>query len=123
MKFREIAFVCYAVTSISKAKEFYEGVLGLNPTQNWVKDDANGMIEYDIGPGTLSIGAGAENFKPGKNGATAALEVEDFDLAIEELKAKKVNFILAPLDSGICKMVIIEDPDGNQIVIHRRKGE
>ena len=74
------------------------------------------------GPDTLAIGLGAPNFKPGKTGATVALEVDgDFDAAVKELKDKKVKLLMEPYDGKICNMVLIEDPDGNQVMIHRRK--
>ena len=32
LKVIELAFCCYAVTDVKRAREFYEGVLGLKPT-------------------------------------------------------------------------------------------
>ena len=32
MKVIELAFCCYAVTDMKRAREFYEGVLNLQPT-------------------------------------------------------------------------------------------
>src|SRR5206468_9707299 len=43
-------------------------------------------IEYDIGAGTLAIGC-SKDWPPSKEGASAALEVADFDAAIETLRA------------------------------------
>ena len=81
------------------------------------------MLSSNIGPDTLAIGKGAPNFKPGKTGATVALELEgSFDDALKELRDKKVPFLMDKYDGDSCTMVLIEDPDGNQIMIHRRKG-
>jgi predicted enzyme related to lactoylglutathione lyase len=125
MKVKELAFVCYPVKSIKKARDFYEGILGLKPsTTDWVKSDTSGMIEYILGDNTaFSIGAGAGNFKPGKEGPSAALEVEDFDEAVKDLKKNNVKFLMEPMDSGVCHMTLVEDPDGNQIMIHQRYPE
>jgi predicted enzyme related to lactoylglutathione lyase len=120
MKPIEIAFSCYAVTNLKRAREFYEGVLNLKPSSVFEKGDM-GFVEYELGPHTLAIGAGAEIFKPGPTGATVALEVEDFDAAIASLKTKKVRFVLESYDGPACRMATIADPDGNQIVIHKRK--
>ena len=59
MKVTEIAFSCYPVTDMARARKFYEGVLGLKPTM--IVGEPGGMqwTEYDIANGTLSIGAGA----------------------------------------------------------------
>ena len=69
------------------------------------------------------IGAGAELFKPGPTGATVALEVEDFDGAIESLKAKNVRFVMDSYDTPVCRMAAIVDPDGNVVMIHKRKAK
>ena len=58
MKIIEIAFSVYGVTDLPRARRFYEETLGLKPTKTYVKGDL-GMVEYDIGAGTLSIGCGA----------------------------------------------------------------
>ena len=122
MKPIEIAFSCYAVTNIKRAREFYEGVLNLQPSSVFEKDDM-AFIEYELGPHTLAIGAGATYFKPGPNGASVALEVEDFDLAFQSLKARNVRMVSEPMDFPTCRMAIIEDPDKNLIVIHKRKAK
>ena len=54
MKVVEIAFSCYPVTDMSRARAFYEGVLGLTATMdNQMEGDH--WVEYDIGLGTLAI--------------------------------------------------------------------
>ena len=122
MKFTSFSFVSYPIIDVAKARAFYEGVLGLKATSEWI-GDGSVFIEYEIGPDTLAIGKGAPNFNPGKTGATVALEVEDFDAALEELKDKKVKILMDTYDGPVCTMILIEDPDGNQIMIHRRKAK
>lgn len=120
MKVLEVAFSCYAVTDLKRAREFYEGVLQLKPTSIFEKGDM-GFIEYELGPHTLAIGAGAPIFKPGPDGGVVALEVEDFSEAISHLKNRNVKFVMEGYDGPVCHMATITDPDGNQIVIHKRK--
>lgn len=121
LKVTEIAFTCYPVTDMARAREFYEGVLQLKPTMT--VGEAGGMqwTEYDIGPGTLSLGAGAPDWQPRSDGCSVGLEMEDFDAAIAELKAKGVKFKMEPFPTPVCKMAFISDPDGNTICIHKRK--
>jgi predicted enzyme related to lactoylglutathione lyase len=123
MDVKFIAFSCYPVLSIKRAREFYESVLGLVPTSVWVEDDENGMIEYGIGDGTLAIGAGAVNFKTGEGGggATVAIEVGDIDKMVERLKAKDCRFLMEIQETPVCYMALIADPDGNKIMIHSKK--
>jgi len=121
MKFKEFSFVSYPIADVKRARDFYEGVLGLTATSVF---EGNGyaFIEYEIGPDTLAIGMGAEHFKPGKKGATVALELDgDFDAAIKGLQKKKVRFLMERYDGPVCTMILVEDPDGNQLMIHKRK--
>ena len=60
MKIKEIGFVAIPVTDISRARKFYEDVLGLE-----VSDEMMGgkWIEYAIGDNTLAIANVGENEK------------------------------------------------------------
>ncbi len=123
IKINEIAFVSYSITDVPKAKHFYEDILGLKPASVFGDGVDMAFIEYEIGPHTLAIGKGATDFVPGKAGAVAALEVEDFDEAVKVLKENNVTFVNEPMDFPSCNMVAVEDPDGNRVMIHRRKNK
>jgi predicted enzyme related to lactoylglutathione lyase len=120
MKFTEIAFTVLPVLSLPKAREFYEGTLGLVPTMVFEKGEM-GFVEYDLGPSTLAIGSGAPLFKPSKDGGAVALEADDFDAAIQRLKEKGVGFAMDPAETPVCRMAVVTDPDGNFLMIHKRK--
>lgn len=119
MKINEIAFTCYPVTDLKRARAFYEGVLRLQPTKVF-GDENSAWIEYDIGPGTLAIGNGAPEWKPNRGGGCIGFEVENFGEAIEALKAAGVS-LKDNFDTPVCNMAIIQDPDGNSLIIHKRK--
>ena len=120
IKVTEIAFTCYPVTEMARARKVYECVLGFKPTM--VHGDPGGMqwTEYDIANGTLSLGAGAPDWKPTATGCSVGLEVEDFDAAIAHLKAHGVKFKMEPFPTPVCHMAFIYDPDGSTICIHKR---
>jgi predicted enzyme related to lactoylglutathione lyase len=120
LKVIEIAFTCYPVTDMARARKFYEEILHLRPTM--VVGEPGGMqwTEYDIGPGTLALGAGAPDWHPRSDGCSVGLEMEDFDSAIAELKSKSVKFKMEPFPTPVCKMAFISDPDGNTICVHKR---
>ncbi len=118
LKVTELAFCCYAVTDMARARKFYEGVLGLKPT-SVVNSDHGQWTEYEFGPYALAIGA-SPAFKPSPDGCSAALEVEDFDAAIEHLKQANVKFRMDQCQTPVCRMAMIFDPDGNSICIHKR---
>ena len=116
----EIAFVAYPVTDKQRARDFYEGLLGLKPTMDSVFPDGY-WIEYETGTGTLAI---CSFWKPSAEpsmGPASALEVENFESAVAELRAAGVPFALDPLETPVCYMALVTDPDGNSLFIHKRK--
>ncbi|MCH6258276.1 VOC family protein [Puniceicoccaceae bacterium K14] len=119
MKIREIAYTCYPVTDMGKAREFYEGILGLMPTMDHEGEGFH-WVEYDIGAATLALGFG-EGMTPSSEGCNVGLEVDDFDSAIAELKEANVEFSFGPMETPVCHMAYVRDPDGNAVGVHKRK--
>ena len=118
MKIKKIAFVGIPVTDMERARAFYEDVLGLQPHpemtgQHWT--------EYSIGDGTLAIACVGEQWKPANEGTSAALEVENLEEAIARFEERKIAY--DKVDSPVCRMAIIQDPDGNKLIIHKLKPE
>lgn len=116
----EIAFSCYPVTDMARARAFYEGVLGLKATMAHGEPGGLQWTEYDIATGTLSLGAGVPDWSPTPNGCSVGLEVEDFDTAIAKLKAAGVKFQMEPFATPVCRMAYILDTEGNALCIHKR---
>jgi predicted enzyme related to lactoylglutathione lyase len=123
LKVKEIAFSCYPVSDMARARKFYETVLGLKPTM--VVGEPGGMqwTEYDVANGTLSLGCGAPDWKPRSDGCCVGLEMEDFDAAIAHLREQGVKFHMEPFPTPVCRMAFICDTEGNVICIHKRHGE
>ncbi len=120
LKVTEFAFVGYPVTDLAASREFYEKVLNLTPASVF-GDEEGSWIEYEVGPHTLAITNMAPDWNPSKDGGGVALEVEDFDASIAWLKSNHVIFRLRPVETPVCHMALIADPDGNSICIHKRK--
>lgn len=119
LKVSEIAFSTYPVTDVARAKAFYEGVLGLKCAMDHASADGH-WVEYEIGSGTLGLGRW-DGWKPSKDGCTVGLEVENFDDAVAHLKAAGVPITMGPFETPVCHMIMISDPDGNPLCIHKRK--
>jgi predicted enzyme related to lactoylglutathione lyase len=118
MKATNIAFTGIPVTDMKRARAFYEGVLGLKLSGEY----AEGVwVEYELGPDTISIGSVGDQWKPSPDGTSVAIEVEDFDEAIKSLKEKNARFAAEGIDSPVCRMAVVQDPDGNKIIIHKLK--
>jgi len=114
----EIAFTGTPVTDMKRARAFYEGMLGLKPTM----ESGGGMwVEYDIGAATFAIGCYGDAWKPSEEGTCVAFEVDNLDDELARLKSHQVKFHMEATDSPVCRFAIIFDPDGNKILIHKRK--
>jgi catechol 2,3-dioxygenase-like lactoylglutathione lyase family enzyme len=120
MRILEIAFTGFPVTDLERARAFYEGVLGLK-VSHLFGDETTAWVEYDIGAGTLSIGNGLPEWKPSRGGGSVGLEVNDFEAAVQCLKANQVPFYIEPAETPVCRLAVVGDPDGNAIIIHKRK--
>jgi predicted enzyme related to lactoylglutathione lyase len=120
MKIKQIGFVAIPVTDIPRARKFYEGVLGLR-----VSDEMMGgkWVEYAVGGNTLAIANVGEQWTPSDQGTGAAFEVEDFDDTIKHLKDQQVRFAAEPFETPCCRMAVLQDPDGNKLIIHKLKSE
>ena len=51
LKVTELAFACYAVTEMARARNFYEGVLGLKPTTVTDTPDGNTLCIHNRNTG------------------------------------------------------------------------
>jgi predicted enzyme related to lactoylglutathione lyase len=118
MHVTEFAFTCYPVQDMARARAFYEGVIGLAPTMVH-EGESGSWTEYELGGGAFSLGQ-APGWEPAPQGASIAFEVDDFDAAIAELKAKGVAFKIEPFATPVCRMAFVLDPEGNTLCIHRR---
>jgi predicted enzyme related to lactoylglutathione lyase len=118
MKAKNIAFSGIPVTDMKRARAFYEGVLGLKVSGEFGESV---WVEYEIGPDTLAIGSVGDQWRPSEDGTSVAIEVEDFDAAIKSLKESKVRFASEGIESPVCRMAVVHDPDGNKIIIHKLK--
>jgi len=108
-----VDFFNIATRDAETARAWYRDVLGL-PV------DTRNPDELTAGQVTLSFwepeGEGI-TFKPDIAGF--ALRVADVDLARAELEARGVGCVGSG-DTGVCKMAVFLDPDGNAVILHRR---
>jgi predicted enzyme related to lactoylglutathione lyase len=118
VKATNIAFTGIPVTDMKRARAFYEGSLGLKPSA----ESGEGVwIEYELGDDTIAIGSVGDQWKPSPDGTSVAIEVDDFEAALKDLKASNVTFVAEGIESPVCRMAVVQDPDGNKIIIHKLK--
>lgn len=114
---KEVAFIAIAVADKEKAARFYQETLELMPAR--IQMDG-AWIEYDLGEVTIGVGCHPA-WKPSTEGTTVAFEVDDFEGAVEKLKGRGVAFDIEPMETPVCWMAQFRDPDGNKLLVHKRK--
>ena len=108
-----VDFFNIATRDADATRAWYRDVLGL-PV-----DPQNGD-ELTAGQVTLTFWQPEDEeieFKPDIAGF--ALRVADVDAAREALEAKGAECVGSG-DTGVCKMAVFLDPDGNAVILHRR---
>jgi predicted enzyme related to lactoylglutathione lyase len=119
--FKKVAFTMYPITDVARARGFYEETLGLK--RGSMGNQGNKYwIEYDLpGGGCLALTNFVPDTPSDKAGGTIALEVEDLDKLMTELKAKGVTFKSDIIHSPVCRMAVCLDSEGNSILLHQLK--
>jgi catechol 2,3-dioxygenase-like lactoylglutathione lyase family enzyme len=111
-------FITLPVTDVERSTKFYGETLGLPRVS-----DAGGWPEFQLGENIsvylmdpTNIG---QEFR-GPHTAHVALRVADVAETRAELESRGVAFDGEILDTGVCHMAFFRDPDGNQLMLHRR---
>jgi predicted enzyme related to lactoylglutathione lyase len=115
---KEIAFTGSSVTDMKRARAFYEDILGLEPSEEMA---GGKWIEYGVGGGIFAITNIDPKWTPSSQGTAIAFEVDDIDSMIQQLKKSGAKFFLEKSETPVCWTAIVYDPDGNKVVIHKRK--
>ncbi len=116
---KEVAFVAIAVSDAERARKFYQETLELKPSSTAM---GGAWVEYDLGTATIGVGCHPA-WQPSRDGTTVAFEVEDIDATIAKLKERGVKFDMDKTETPVCWMAQFRDPDGNKLVVHKRKSK
>jgi catechol 2,3-dioxygenase-like lactoylglutathione lyase family enzyme len=110
-------FISVPVTDMERAKSFYRDTLDLPAVGE------RGFPEYQLGENIslylLDLEQIGSTFTA-PHTASIALRVPDVAEARAELEARGVVFDGETFDTGVCHMAPFKDPDGNQLMLHRR---
>lgn len=112
---RGLDFVGIPSQDAERSRAFYVDTLGLRP-------DDHGRFEFWAGSTCFGIWEPERfglPFAPQKN-AHPALHVDDVAATRAELESRGVAFMGDTLDTGVCHMALFTDPDGNDLMLHRR---
>ncbi len=117
MEVEHVDFWAVPVTDMERSKQFYGETLGLEQTSD------PGFPEFKLGDNGFLYLLKLEDIGGAfraPHDAGFALRVPDVEEARAELEGKGVTFNGPTLDTGVCHMAFCADPDGNQLVLHRR---
>ena len=114
---KEVAFVAIAVSDPERARKFYQETLELKPATSAM---GGAWVEYELGAMTIGVGCHPA-WQPSRDGTTVAFEVEDIDAAVSKLKERGVEFDMDKTETPVCWMAQFRDPDGNKLLVHKRK--
>ena len=112
---KRLDFMGIPTQDAERARAFYVDTLGLRP-------DAHGEYEFWAGDTCFGVWEPEKNGMPfvAQQGNPFPLRVDDVHAAKAELEGKGVTFFGDAFDTGVCHMAIFADPDGNQLMLHRR---
>jgi catechol 2,3-dioxygenase-like lactoylglutathione lyase family enzyme len=117
-----VDFVSVPTKDLPAAREFYENVLGLEPSKLWQRPGQEPLgAEFETGTVTIALIACEQvgiEFQPNK--VPIAFQVDDVEAARAELESRGVTFQGDTIDSGVCHQAIFQDPDGNSLDLHHR---
>ncbi len=107
----------YMVKDTQRALRFYRDVLGLEPTTLYPDDKG---AEYELPDGTtFGLWNGSDEM-PFQSGNGVLFAVADFEAAVADAKARGGAFLMVE-EQPTCHMAMLEDSEGNYVVLHKRK--
>jgi predicted enzyme related to lactoylglutathione lyase len=110
----------YCTKNMGRTRVFYQKLFGLKRGSEW----NDFWSEFKTAPVTLCLNGPTTKPDPNWNwqgSAAIAFAVEDIHAAIATCRRRKVKILLNPVETSVCWMSFIEDPEGNRICLHQRK--
>lgn len=112
---KDLDFLGIPTQDLVRARTFYRDVLGMRP-------DEHAEWEQWAGNTCFAIWQPEQQGMPfiAQKGNPIPLLVDDVAETRAELEGKGVTFFGETFDTSVCRMAIFEDPDGNQLMLHKR---
>jgi len=110
-------FISVPVTNLERSTAWYRDTLGLEQIGQgaWPEFQLGENVSlYLLDP--TNIG---QEFR-GPHTSSIALRVPDVEQARGELESRGVEFRGETFNTGVCHMAFFSDPDGNELMLHRR---
>ena len=115
---RGVDFIPVPTHDLARAVQFYGTTLGLPCS---VHRPERHFAEFETGNLTLNVmDAQAMGLPHERSANWIALHVDDVGAARTLLEQRGVTFGGDTFDTGVCHMAFFSDPDGNDLMLHRR---
>ena len=117
---RGVDFVMYCAREPLKLRSWYAKLFGLKRGEEWNRF----WSEFATEPVSLAINGPNQTGKPEwdwQGSPAIALAVADIHAAARACQRRKIRVLRGPVQTSVCWMLFIEDPEGNRLVLHQRK--
>lgn len=117
---RAVDFVMYCARDAKKLRAWYQRLFGLKRGEEWNEF----WSEFSTEPVSLCLNG------PNRTGraewewsgsAAVALAVDDIQAAAAACRKRRVRILVGPVETRVCWMLFVQDPEGNRLVLHQRK--
>ena len=102
------------VKDVEESIAFYQDVLGFQVVEKFYRDDG-GLVLLQSPDGAAAELIDSKAYETGF--WSIGVEVDDFEGAMEELKAKGCTFVFEPATLPLGKLAMIQDPNGVRVAI------
>ncbi len=117
---RAVDFVMYCTRDLRRSRAFYRQLFGLKRGEEW----GDFWSEFATEPVALCLNGPKSRRHPDWNWQGTpclGLAVDDVPGAVAACRKRGVRVLIEPVETRVCWMAWIADPDGNRICLHSRK--
>ena len=117
---RAVDFVMYCTKNLRRTRAFYRRLFGLRRGGEW----NDFWSEFRTEPVALCLNGPTAKRRPSWNWqgpACVGLAVKDVREAVAACRRRRVRILIEPVETRVCWMAWIADPDGNRLCLHSRK--
>jgi len=108
------------VSNLSRAKTFYESILGVEVTESEMGPKKMGWFPMEMGaPGAAGSLVKADGFKPSHEGSLVYLHVDKIDPTLELIGNNGGKTLMPRMSIGDHGFIAyFEDSEGNRVALH-----